>query len=468
MTPPDTATPAPKPTLFLSYASDDRDAARRLRDSLAAAGLDVWYDESELGGGDAWDQKIRRQIRECDYFMPVISASTERRKEGYFRREWRLATERTLDMADDVMFLLPVCIDGTTENSARVPEKFLTVQWLRAPGGDATPALETFARRLAAGEHLAPTPPRGRSEPPVSHSAAHRSAPHHSPPPLPAHSPAPHGHGSAPHDGPPPMPSFPHLQGKGMAAGLKFLAEVLWWIVTAAWLLSRRAPKWIRALVLVWLVFSLFSYCSRATRSSNKEPKPAATKSLSPAELQTEIAKARQALNQSGLPTGIAALGDELAKRLSAEIKNSDAADKQIVAVPFAAGIADPADAKLLADVFMPLWGRLSIERSGDTALIATPLPAPTNETLAALGKRLDAGFVLGARLVRTAAPAVPATAEPSPAAPANGEATLEVVLLRGEDGSLAWSQSFPLKDSDPNVVATQIADAVLKSTPAK
>src|SRR3954468_23313740 len=129
----------PRPSVFISYASEDRTAARRLRDSLAAAGLEVWYDENELGGGDAWDQKIRRQIRDCDYFMPVISATTERRKEGYFRREWRLAVERTLDMADDVLFLLPVAIDDTPEVGARVPDKFLTVQWLRLPGGQCTP-----------------------------------------------------------------------------------------------------------------------------------------------------------------------------------------------------------------------------------------------------------------------------------------------------------------------------------------
>jgi hypothetical protein len=73
--PPDQAAvpPAPRPTVFISYASEDRAAARSLRDALDAAGLDVWYDENELSGGDAWDQKIRRQIRDCEYFMPVIS-----------------------------------------------------------------------------------------------------------------------------------------------------------------------------------------------------------------------------------------------------------------------------------------------------------------------------------------------------------------------------------------------------------
>src|SRR5882757_8922430 len=151
--------PAPAPSVFISYASEDRTAARLLRDALTAAGLDVWYDENELGGGDSWDQKIRRQIRDCDHFMPMISAATEARKEGYFRREWRLAAERTLDMADDVMFLLPVAIDGTSELGARVPDKFLAVQWLRLPGGLATPALEALCRRLLAGGHTAPSRP---------------------------------------------------------------------------------------------------------------------------------------------------------------------------------------------------------------------------------------------------------------------------------------------------------------------
>src|SRR5215469_2074358 len=111
----------PAPAVFLSYASEDRSAAQTLKEALSALGLDVWYDESGLDGGDAWDQKIRRQIRECDFFMPVISAQTEVRPEGYFRREWRLAVERTLDMADDHTFLLPVVIAYPPQAGSGVP-----------------------------------------------------------------------------------------------------------------------------------------------------------------------------------------------------------------------------------------------------------------------------------------------------------------------------------------------------------
>ena len=77
--------------IFLSYASQDAEAARRICDSLRAAGLEVWFDQSELRGGDAWDAAIRKQVRECALFVPLISANTDARSEGYFRREWNLA-----------------------------------------------------------------------------------------------------------------------------------------------------------------------------------------------------------------------------------------------------------------------------------------------------------------------------------------------------------------------------------------
>jgi len=52
---------------------------RRICDALRSAGIKVWFDQSELRGGDAWDQKIRRQIKECALFVPIVSANTQAR-----------------------------------------------------------------------------------------------------------------------------------------------------------------------------------------------------------------------------------------------------------------------------------------------------------------------------------------------------------------------------------------------------
>jgi hypothetical protein len=43
--------------VFLSYASEDAEAAKRICDSMGAAGIEVWFDQSELVGGDAWDAR---------------------------------------------------------------------------------------------------------------------------------------------------------------------------------------------------------------------------------------------------------------------------------------------------------------------------------------------------------------------------------------------------------------------------
>jgi TolB-like protein len=146
--------------IFLSYASQDADAAQRICDALRTAGLEVWFDQSELRGGDAWDAAIRKQVKECALFVPLISTNTDARSEGYFRREWNLAVSRMLDMADDQPFLLPVVIDDTPEMVARVPDRFRERQWTRLPGAMApTEFAERVMRLLVGGGPTGATTP---------------------------------------------------------------------------------------------------------------------------------------------------------------------------------------------------------------------------------------------------------------------------------------------------------------------
>lgn len=116
--------------VFLSYSHEDQAAARKIAEALRAAGVEVWFDLSELRGGDAWDRQIRQQIKECALFLAVISAHTQARHEGYFRLEWKLAAQRTYLIADGTPFLLPIVVDTTAEPEALVPDEFRQVQWL--------------------------------------------------------------------------------------------------------------------------------------------------------------------------------------------------------------------------------------------------------------------------------------------------------------------------------------------------
>jgi len=146
--------PASTPTgaVFLSYASQDAEAAKRICEALRAAGIEVWFDQSELRGGDAWDRSIHEQIHRCRLFIPVISAQTEAREEGYFRREWALAADRTRDMAYKRAFLIPVVIDNTPERGASVPDKFHELQWTRLPAGETPSAFVERVQRLLSPE----------------------------------------------------------------------------------------------------------------------------------------------------------------------------------------------------------------------------------------------------------------------------------------------------------------------------
>ncbi|MBX3738800.1 MAG: tetratricopeptide repeat protein [Candidatus Didemnitutus sp.] len=167
--------------IFLSYASQDAEAAKRICDALRASGIEVWFDvEGGLETGDEWDAKIRRQIKECVLFLPLISANTQAREEGYFRIEWDLATERARGIASGVPFILPIVIDDTREPNALVPDRFRSVQWTRAPGGELPAATQAkfaklWSHRAGVARHqaavasavsdtptipAAPTPPR--------------------------------------------------------------------------------------------------------------------------------------------------------------------------------------------------------------------------------------------------------------------------------------------------------------------
>lgn len=138
--------------VFLSYTRDDVAAARRIAEALRASGLEVWFDENELRGGDAWDAKIRRQIDDCSLFVAIISSHTQERNKGYFRLEWKLAVDETGMLAEGVPFIVPVVIDETRESDAVVPAEFMKVQWTRLPGALPTPQFVEQVGRLLRGE----------------------------------------------------------------------------------------------------------------------------------------------------------------------------------------------------------------------------------------------------------------------------------------------------------------------------
>jgi hypothetical protein len=132
------------PAIFISYASEDIGAARALHTELQEIAGDVaWFDKQALKSGDDWNHNIAGAIQRCTLFLPLVSAATERRTEGYFRSEWKKAAERS-DMIQGRKFLFPIIIDQNSPGGgayALVPDQFRAYQFSHAPGGRMTEQL---------------------------------------------------------------------------------------------------------------------------------------------------------------------------------------------------------------------------------------------------------------------------------------------------------------------------------------
>jgi hypothetical protein len=391
------------PTVFLSYASADREAARVLRDALPTFGLEVWYDESDLGGGDIWDQKIRKQIRECDYFMPVISAQTEARHEGYFRREWRLAVERTLDMADDHAFLLPVVIDDTSQSGARVPEKFLSIQWVRAPGGQPNPALESLCKRLVSGEPVAGP----RAPAPTARIATQRGA-------------------SAA-----PSITYPEFPAKTSQSKVQYWLHVVGWALRSAWIFFNQLPRWVRAIVYIWLCIALLSKgCSSNDHRSSK---------LSRGDTE-QLHAISEKYHGSFDKKDISQLAAQIARITSDGALQTPAERSPLLAIPFTAPAGNAEAAKVADSTFVLVYGKLAIAHRGRVGLSQESAPCDDSKSALERGRSNHSTYVLCGAIGTEAAAQV-----------------LSVKIAKVSDGSLVWSKSYPVAGADPAKIAEEV-----------
>lgn len=100
--------------VFISYKSSDLLFASELFCKLAREkGLNVWFDNVRLNGGDHYDNDIKEAIRRSKIFIAILSkdVSKDLEEEGeqinhYYTKEWRWASEKK------DLIILPLAIDG--------------------------------------------------------------------------------------------------------------------------------------------------------------------------------------------------------------------------------------------------------------------------------------------------------------------------------------------------------------------
>lgn len=114
--------------IFISYASEDYEQARRVAETFQNLGVAVWFDKKSLEPGDAYEAMIKQNIQESKIFVPVLSRSVVNCGRRFFKREWKWANDE-LELRFPEKFIYPVVIDDVSlEDSAlQIFSKFHTV-----------------------------------------------------------------------------------------------------------------------------------------------------------------------------------------------------------------------------------------------------------------------------------------------------------------------------------------------------
>jgi hypothetical protein len=140
----------PPQAVFISYSrKTDLEAAKRLKAAFDEAAIPAWFDLEGLQAGHDYEAKIKQAIERCSYFVPIISKAALDREEGFFFKEWWMATKRLETMGDQALFIFPCvkCENGEDAmsllNDRRIPEPIRRIHGSRVfTSHEANPGLE--------------------------------------------------------------------------------------------------------------------------------------------------------------------------------------------------------------------------------------------------------------------------------------------------------------------------------------
>lgn len=93
--------------VFLSYAREDLEFAKKLYQSLINSGIRVWFDIESLLPGQNWKHEIQKAISESEAFIALLSKKSIN-KRGYVQKELRLGLGVFEQIPYSNIYLIPV------------------------------------------------------------------------------------------------------------------------------------------------------------------------------------------------------------------------------------------------------------------------------------------------------------------------------------------------------------------------
>jgi TIR domain len=93
--------------VFISYARQDHAFAEKLENFLRESHCEPWLDTKSMLAGTRWELVIEQKMVNADLILAIVS-SRSAKKEGYVKRELKIALRIADEKLEDVPFLVPI------------------------------------------------------------------------------------------------------------------------------------------------------------------------------------------------------------------------------------------------------------------------------------------------------------------------------------------------------------------------
>ena len=107
--------------IFLSYAREDMEMAKRLHKDLTDRGLKVWMDKKDLLPGQNWKIFISKAIKESSHFLALFSSHSVS-KRGFFQKELKKAMDVLEELPEYEVYFIPARLDECDPASEKLSE----------------------------------------------------------------------------------------------------------------------------------------------------------------------------------------------------------------------------------------------------------------------------------------------------------------------------------------------------------
>ncbi len=114
-------------SIFVSYATPDRERVLEYFDWLKKNRFNVWMDCRSIKAGQNWDFEIKRGLDKSTFVLMFISNISYDRR-GYLQREMKLALDKLNEKLIDDIYIIPVLLD----EEAKVPDQLKGIQYISA------------------------------------------------------------------------------------------------------------------------------------------------------------------------------------------------------------------------------------------------------------------------------------------------------------------------------------------------